>query len=602
MPRKCCPSPRRVITGSGAPAMTVTGASFFGDIEMGSPHDELWDVMNTGGGILEITGLDFLLPDDNPMISYSLVSPSLPISISAGQTVQITIRFDAEFDYFGFETPNNYAGVASFSTNVGSYIKALNAHLWLLFTNFPNDDASPIANPTALEIGELAVAQLDGTFAIADGKLNFTAQVTPTDEDLAVASESLVGNTAYNLVALTILNQSTRNASCLGWYINQTINTQALAGITTSASGNGSIQTLRNGSVLANPYGLPVANTDIPAAFCFHKDSFNASVFVKLAGVWRFLLRITTAEVALYFGANNSDAVGFYQDVRAVPLDGLFLYRLNPAQNPSAGTTWTDPVNVQRRVTIGTRPSAGVIDIHIREQDPTNFYSVETGSTGLANIYETVAGAKSPSKANGSGIVDSDMLTLSAYGSHLLVHRVPATGAPALVTSYHMDKFLTATEGRLQSLGTGGVVDLMSSDNLFLGTEGAVGANVAANPDFASDTVWTKPTGGTISGGKFHKAAGSAGSLVQSGILTVNNLYEISFTVSNYSAGDVSLFGTGNLITADGTYVFREIVNTADLSLLFSATAAMSIDDFTAKPIPLTQNADGDLLDLMLSY
>lgn len=89
----------------------------------------------------------------------------------------------------------------------------------------------------------------------------------------------------------------------------------------------------------------------------------------------------------------------------------------------------------------------------------------------------------------------------------------------------------------------------------------ALGRNLVLNGDFASDTLWTKGAGWTISSGAAHAAAAAAGQLLSQSItgLVIGKTYEVTWTLSNYSAGSVRLLvgssGTGSTTkSANGTF------------------------------------------------
>jgi hypothetical protein len=64
-------------------------------------------------------------------------------------------------------------------------------------------------------------------------------------------------------------------------------------------------------------------------------------------------------------------------------------------------------------------------------------------------------------------------------------------------------------------------------------------ANGFSNPDFDTDTVWSKGTGWTISGGVASHAAGTAAQLLQTFAVTTGQVVRLGYTVSGYSAGEV---------------------------------------------------------------
>jgi hypothetical protein len=84
------------------------------------------------------------------------------------------------------------------------------------------------------------------------------------------------------------------------------------------------------------------------------------------------------------------------------------------------------------------------------------------------------------------------------------------------------------------------------------------GPDLAINGDFATDSVWSKGAGWTISNGKASND-GSNGNLTQASILEVGKVYLITITVSDYVSGGVQVSAGGGprgTVTANGTYTF----------------------------------------------
>jgi hypothetical protein len=104
-------------------------------------------------------------------------------------------------------------------------------------------------------------------------------------------------------------------------------------------------------------------------------------------------------------------------------------------------------------MTITTLPSAGVIEVDFREENDSNKMSVEIGSGGAVNIYETVAGVKSSTLGSGT-IAAGQRLCVHMLGARLRISTNESSG----VSTDAATNLTTMTAGVLQSLGTGGVV------------------------------------------------------------------------------------------------------------------------------------------------
>lgn len=120
-----------------------------------------------------------------------------------------------------------------------------------------------------------------------------------------------------------------------------------------------------------------------------------------------------------------------------------------------------------------------------------------------------------------------------------------------------------------------------------------LGPELAKNGAFDTDTDWNKETGWSISSGSATKAPGVAGSLYQSAAAMVQGrAYQITFTVSGYSAGTLTPFCRGTAgagVTANGTYTQRLVagaVSAYAINFFAGATFVGSIDNISVKELP----------------
>ena len=118
----------------------------------------------------------------------------------------------------------------------------------------------------------------------------------------------------------------------------------------------------------------------------------------------------------------------------------------------------------------------------------------------------------------------------------------------------------------------GDLVDLMLDKSQSLVLE----SDIAVNGGFSTAASWTTGVGVTISGGRaqYSSVALEQDSLYQN-VGINNNLYEVTFTVSNYVSGSVGPFyGSFRFgsVSANGTYTFRAMP-IGNTNLIFKATA-----------------------------
>jgi len=107
------------------------------------------------------------------------------------------------------------------------------------------------------------------------------------------------------------------------------------------------------------------------------------------------------------------------------------------------------------------------------------------------------------------------------------------------------------------------------------------GSNLVTNGTFASDTVWTKGTGWTITGGAAVKTAGTASLLSQAASVSAGQVYQIVFTVTR-TAGTLTpqLTGgtavSGTAVSASGTYIRFLTALSGNTTLSFSADSSFA--------------------------
>lgn len=109
-------------------------------------------------------------------------------------------------------------------------------------------------------------------------------------------------------------------------------------------------------------------------------------------------------------------------------------------------------------------------------------------------------------------------------------------------------------------------------------------SELISNGDFATDTIWSKGTGWTISGGQGVAAATAANQfLAQTVSVVKGGVYVVSYDVANYASGDVRpSFDSGDNGTArnaNGSYTDTITLTGAATSLRFGRSTA----DYTGR-------------------
>ena len=132
--------------------------------------------------------------------------------------------------------------------------------------------------------------------------------------------------------------------------------------------------------------------------------------------------------------------------------------------------------------------------------------------------------------------------------------------------------------------------------------------NVATNPDFMSDTAWTKGTGVTIASEKlqFSEVANGIGA-TNSATVTIGTEYKVDYTVSGYSEGGayIKLGNTaGTTREANGTYTEKITPATTDTIKILASVVAFTntysldfdgVDDYLTMGTPAAAIITGDV-------
>ena len=124
------------------------------------------------------------------------------------------------------------------------------------------------------------------------------------------------------------------------------------------------------------------------------------------------------------------------------------------------------------------------------------------------------------------------------------------------------------------------------------------GATVVANGGFTADTNWTKGAGWTISGGAAHSDGSQAAdsNLSQAAVLTATNTYLVTFTISNYSAGNIRpVCGTalGTNRSANGAHTEHIIGNGTGFALRADLDFIGDVDNVSVQKVGALDAAIG---------
>jgi len=119
-----------------------------------------------------------------------------------------------------------------------------------------------------------------------------------------------------------------------------------------------------------------------------------------------------------------------------------------------------------------------------------------------------------------------------------------------------------------------------------------LGSELVTNGDFATDTDWTKGTGWTISGGTANaNTTGSFVNLTQNNVFENGKTYKTSFTITNYTQGEIRLTQAGIDISGSqnslGTYETTFTSSSADARCIMQGINSFigSIENVSVKEV-----------------
>ena len=138
-------------------------------------------------------------------------------------------------------------------------------------------------------------------------------------------------------------------------------------------------------------------------------------------------------------------------------------------------------------------------------------------------------------------------------------------------------------------------VQILSGELVQNGNFEQIGSELVTNGNFGTDSDWIKETGWSISDGKANKTSSVASNFAQlnTGVFTNNNMYKITFTISNSNDGRLLIYIGGNSVTIDitnatnGTHTFYAKADGQDYLIFRNAASGFqgSIDNVSVKEV-----------------
>ena len=104
--------------------------------------------------------------------------------------------------------------------------------------------------------------------------------------------------------------------------------------------------------------------------------------------------------------------------------------------------------------TVATLPASGQIEVRFRIQDASNYWQVTVDSSGTVDLDEVVAGTPTQRGTLASAISAAERVTIRLEASAIKVYG----GVTQEINYASASNFATATSGKVETLGTGGVI------------------------------------------------------------------------------------------------------------------------------------------------
>lgn len=271
------------------------------------------------------------------------------------------------------------------------------------------------------------------------------------------------------------------------------------------------------------------------------------------------------------------------------PEDGSFTpvvrYRVADADGLGTPGAWVEQQNPS------AEPSGGYIDLSTGSVPVDQVLDVQAAFIASNRRYsnwsvtETVTSTADPTPA---AALTSFTLTGSGprLGNASFAFSTGNDGHVKTVKVYRVASGVTfdpdtATLAGTRAVGPSGSYNFTDGDT--------TRSNILLNPNFDSDTIWTKGTGWTISGGSLNKASGASSVASQAATIQLGGKARIQYTVAAYTAGLVrARIATGAVSSNDGADrtaagTYRETItasaNRDTFAFAGNSAAVASIDD-----------------------
>jgi hypothetical protein len=405
--------------------------------------------------------------------------------------------------------------------------------------------------------------------------------LSPTSSSFYSIGSDVVLTTSYKLCISTVLPTAST--------------TYALYGRASSATDYFKI--LSSGYLSLDVNGTVVTSTVLATKDSQYREysvtlSGNDFIFKENDTVISTVTNATAAAKTLTLNLiGNSNGAEFYLGVLADPVMGPLAFKLNkltdnfelPVGNVFGSELWVNPI----LQTGWTDNGGGSYTLN----NNGDYVKMEVNGLTIGAAYEyslTIDAIDEPLAIRGSTVYSNFNSVGSKTGvfvaddvDFVFSRLTPGNAINATVSSITLKEvtnFIT-----YQNIGTGRSFRetyTLIDDNYF-------GTQTVVNPDFATDSDWSKGTNIAISGGQavFASAPNNQG-IAQSGVADEGGIFDVTVTLSGYVEGGLQVrnpFEDFTPAAANGVFTFTGIVDNTSAFLRADGVTTLNIDSVTAR-------------------
>ena len=332
---------------------------------------------------------------------------------------------------------------------------------YFLKSTFQTDDAAPVADPYAGEIGSVDINDTTNDLSVSVGRMTSAGGSVGSSNPGASGSLALTRQNGLLYVAdvkqVQVGTDGVREISpAIGFETSLQVSALgSMGGLAFNSVASAGYLFIPFSSSTPNTYVAPTPTVDVRFAFLCSGSLLYVIAGTKVVGV------IESVSASSLYPFVKDLATNRYSFDVAYMAAGLLrgqyaqdnALRTLAIANPTNGQAFTHPANFWMWVTL-TAPSSGNLDIVFRKQDANNKWILRVNSAGALAVIEVIAGVENSRTSSAGGyITTATRIMMVADGVRIVPYKTYTQGPIYSSAS----NFQSATGGDI-ALGTGGVV------------------------------------------------------------------------------------------------------------------------------------------------